>query len=60
MIQDVKKQLDSRINYYLENVNSEQWRNDDSSNEAIKHVVQKMKADIENAFLAFIQHLPKN
>ncbi|MFZ3589143.1 spore germination protein GerPC [Bacillus sp. DJP31] len=59
MIQDVKRQLDGRVQYYLEQTTSDQWSNEERSAETIEQVIHKMKLDIDGAFLAFVQHLPK-
>lgn len=59
MIQDVKKQLDTRILYYLDQTSSEQWSSDEKSKETVEQIIHKMKLDIDGAFSAFIQHLPK-
>jgi spore germination protein PC len=60
MIQDVKRQLDARIQYYLEQTTPDQWEGDQRSKATVEQVIQKMKEDINGAFVAFIQHLPKN
>ncbi|MFD1735248.1 spore germination protein GerPC [Bacillus salitolerans] len=59
MIQDVNRQLDGRIQFYLEQVHPNEWSNESQSKEASDRVIEKMKQDIESAFAAFIQHLPK-
>jgi spore germination protein PC len=60
MIQDVKRQLDARIHYYLEQTTPDQWEGEQRSNETVKQVTQKIQEDINGAFIAFIQHLPKD
>lgn len=59
MVQDVKRQLDGRIQYYLEQTPKEQWGNEERSNEGADQVIEKMKYDIEQAFSSFLQHLPR-
>jgi spore germination protein PC len=59
MIQDVKRQLDGRIHYYLEQTKPEQWSNEERSKETVEQVIHKLKLDIDQAFTAFVQHLPK-
>ncbi|WP_456275918.1 spore germination protein GerPC [Bacillus sp. AK128] len=59
MIQDVKRQLEGRINYYLEQVPVEQRSNEERSELVVEQVTLKLKSDIDQAFSAFIQHLPK-
>lgn len=60
MIQDVKRQLDTRIMYYLEQTPPQQWENEQRASETTKQIIEKMKEDINGAFLSFIQHLPQN
>ncbi|MBM6617133.1 spore germination protein GerPC [Bacillus suaedaesalsae] len=60
MIQDVKRQLDTRIMYYLEQTTPQQWENENRTLETTNQILEKMKEDINGAFLAFIQHLPQN
>ncbi|WP_246938663.1 spore germination protein GerPC [Bacillus pinisoli] len=59
MIQDVKRQLDGRIQYYLEQTPKEQWGHEERSNDVVEHITVRMKQDIEQAFTAFLQHLPR-
>jgi spore germination protein PC len=61
MIQDVNRQLDGRILYYLEQVGGYQnWNDEGKAKEIADHVIQKLKLDIENAFTSFVQHLPND
>lgn len=60
MIQDVKKQLDSRILYYLNQTSSENWSCEEKSIESEDLIIEKIKQDIDGAFSAFIQHLPRD
>ncbi|WP_078381484.1 spore germination protein GerPC [Sutcliffiella halmapala] len=60
MIQDVCKQLPSRINHCLNTVTSEALEKG-YSDEKIKAVtVQQLQADMNKAFATFIQNLPQN
>ncbi|MBM7659813.1 spore germination protein PC [Bacillus mesophilus] len=58
MIEDVKRQLDGRITYYIEQTPSQHWGTEERSGQATEQITQKLKYDIEQAFVAFIQHLP--
>ncbi|KAA0547640.1 spore gernimation protein GerPC [Bacillus sp. BGMRC 2118] len=60
MIQDVKRQLDTRILYYLEQTTPKQWENENNVKETTQRIIEKMKEDINGAFLTFVQHLPQN
>ncbi|WP_379970024.1 spore germination protein GerPC [Ectobacillus sp. sgz5001026] len=57
MIDDIKKQMEHRLPYYLSQV---QPYPEITSNPAYMKeiIIQNMKQDIDKAFLAFIQHLP--
>lgn len=59
MIDDIKKQMEHRLPYYLSQV---QPYDDITSNPQYLHdvIIQAMKQDIDKAFLAFIQHIPGN
>ncbi|MGG2066721.1 spore germination protein GerPC [Bacillus sp. S14(2024)] len=59
MIDDIKKQMEHRLPYYLSQV---QPHPEITSNpQYMKSVIiQAMKQDIDKAFLAFIQHIPRN
>ncbi|MFC0275010.1 spore germination protein GerPC [Metabacillus herbersteinensis] len=56
IIEDIRKQVDSRISYYVnnlritENESLEQLKND---------VILNVKNDVENSIMHFINHLPK-
>ncbi|EMA6344448.1 spore germination protein GerPC [Bacillus cytotoxicus] len=59
MIDDIKKQMEHRLPYYLSQV---QPYDDITSNPEQLHavIIQAMKQDIDKAFLSFIQHIPGN
>ncbi|MCP8968245.1 spore germination protein GerPC [Ectobacillus ponti] len=59
MIDDIKKQIEHRLPYYLSQVQPypEITRNPAHLKE---YIIQQMKLDIDKAFLAFIQHVPHN
>jgi spore germination protein PC len=59
MIDDIKKQMEHRLPYYLSQV---QPHPEITSNpQYMKNVIiQAMKQDIDKAFLSFIQHIPRN
>lgn len=58
MVDDIRKQLQPRIPYYFSNMqkNSDLMNNPDLLHQTI---IEKMKEDINQAFIAFIQHFPK-
>ncbi|MBO9128699.1 spore germination protein GerPC [Bacillus sp. 165] len=59
MIDDIKKQMEHRIPYYMSQV--EPYPEITSNPKYMKEIIiQTMKQDIDKAFLAFIQHLPHN
>jgi spore germination protein PC len=60
MIQDVKRQLDARIQFYLEQTTPDQWNGKERSKATTEQIIQKMKEDINEAFSAFIKHLPRD
>jgi spore germination protein PC len=59
MIDDIKKQLEHRLPYYLSQV--QPYPEITADPQRMKQVIiQSMKSDIDKAFLAFIQHIPHN
>ncbi|CAM4056478.1 spore gernimation protein GerPC [Bacillus cereus] len=59
MIDDIKKQMEHRLPYYLSQVQSYEGISTDP--EYLREVIiQAMKQDIDKAFLSFIQHIPGN
>lgn len=57
MIDDIQKQMEHRLPYYLSQV--EPYPEITSNPQYMKEIiVQNMKKDIDQAFLAFIQHMP--
>lgn len=59
MIDDIKKQMEHRLPYYLSQV--QPYSEITSNQQYMKEVIiQSMKQDIDKAFLAFIQHMPHN
>ena len=59
MIDDIQKQMEHRLPYYLSQV--EQYPEITSNPQYMKEIiVQNMKKDIDQAFLAFIQHIPQH
>jgi spore germination protein PC len=57
ILQDIKKQLPSRIEYYL----SQPLRNGNASTEKQKgYILEQMKKEIHYGVLTFLQHLPEN
>lgn len=60
IIQDIKRQLDDRIKYYLNETYNQHSRTDNNNQEEIQDIViSKLKNDIVNAINTFIIHLPK-
>lgn len=60
IIQDIKRQLDDRIKYYLNETYNQHSRTDNNNQEEIQDIViSKIKNDIVNAINTFIIHLPK-
>ncbi|MGL4820007.1 MAG: spore germination protein GerPC [Bacilli bacterium] len=61
MIDDIKRQMNMRIPYYLNLfVNSEQTSERMDTTALKQTIIQKMKEDIDAAFLAFILTLPSS
>ncbi|WP_459500702.1 spore germination protein GerPC [Bacillus sp. C1] len=59
MIDDIKKQMEHRLPYYLSQV--QPYEDITSNPDYMKDVIiQAMKQDIDKAFLSFIQHMPNN
>lgn len=59
MIDDIKKQMEHRLPYYLSQV--QPYEDIASNPQYMKDVIiQAMKQDIDKAFLSFIQHIPGN
>lgn len=59
MIDDIQKQMEHRLPYYLSQV--EQYPEITSNPQYMKEmIVQNMKQDIDKAFLTFIQHVPQH
>ncbi|WP_028402544.1 spore germination protein GerPC [Ectobacillus panaciterrae] len=57
MIDDIRKQMEHRLPYYLSQV--QPYPEITSNQQYMKEVItQNMKQDIDKAFIAFIQHLP--
>ncbi|UQZ82159.1 putative spore germination protein GerPC [Paenibacillus konkukensis] len=52
IVEDVRKQIDKRIRYYLS-------KYPDSSENVQEAIIEEVKRDIEKTFEAFIQNLPK-
>ncbi|WLR44224.1 spore germination protein GerPC [Bacillus carboniphilus] len=55
VIEDIRKQISSRINYYLQHLRLHDQANMD---EQIEEMSKRVKYDIENSINQFIQHLP--
>ncbi|MDX8364531.1 spore germination protein GerPC [Cytobacillus sp. IB215665] len=60
MIEDVKKQINPRINYYINKLTPADIQNPAQAKRSMERIVSYVKKDIENSFLAFIQHFPRN
>ncbi|OJD71489.1 spore germination protein GerPC [Bacillus sp. NH11B] len=59
MVDDIKKQMEHRLPYYLSQVQSYEGVSTDP--DYLRDVIiQAMKQDIDKAFLSFIQHIPGN
>ncbi|UCZ51454.1 spore germination protein GerPC [Bacillus shivajii] len=58
IINDVKKQIDRRIEYYLNKVNLNTETNEEQT-EIVKEITIKVKEDINNTLDSFIRSLPK-
>ncbi|MEX0416219.1 spore germination protein GerPC [Bacillus sp. C30] len=59
MVDDIKKQMEHRLPYYLSQVQS--YEGISSDPDYLRDVIiQAMKQDIDKAFLSFIQHIPGN
>lgn len=59
MVDDIKKQMEHRLPYYLSQVQSYEGISTDP--DYLRDIIiQAMKQDIDKAFLSFIQHIPGN
>ncbi|MBD1380618.1 spore germination protein GerPC [Metabacillus arenae] len=58
IIDDIRRQMDSRIQYYLAKNN--QIDDENSLQDAVDQTVQKVKTDVENSIIHFLQHMPSN
>lgn len=57
--EDVKKQLPSRINFHLRNLNPQE-RSVENQNAANEKIINQIKQEIQNGVLTFFQYLPEN
>lgn len=57
IIADIRKQIDSRIQYYL---NAQPLSEQDSLENKKKEIFALVKKDVENSINHFLQHLPKD
>ena len=59
MVDDIKKQMEHRLPYYLSQVQS--YEGISTGPDYLRDIIiQAMKQDIDKAFLSFIQHIPGN
>jgi len=58
ILEDIKKQIDPRIRYYLGQLDTDELE-PEQIDAWVEKVVQKVKRDIENTCVSFIQHLPR-
>ncbi|KAA9027513.1 spore germination protein GerPC [Niallia endozanthoxylica] len=56
ILQDIKKQLPNRIEYYL----NQPIRNGNTPEQHKEWILEQMKKEIHNGVLTFLQHLPEN
>jgi spore germination protein PC len=56
IIEDIRKQIDSRIQYYL---NSQPLSEQDSLLDKKQDTIRQVKKDVENSINHFLNHLPK-
>jgi len=60
ILQDVQRQIDERIHFYLQQKMNSGYVPDPSSSEAVEtEIVNKVKQDIEQSLDSFMKHLPK-
>ncbi|MFH5185103.1 spore germination protein GerPC [Paenibacillus sp. TAB 01] len=52
IVEDVKKQIDERIRYYLQ-------KHPEPMEDKERSIIEEVKQDIEKTFEAFIQNLPR-
>jgi spore germination protein PC len=57
IIEDIRKQIDSRINYYI---NAKPLTEQDSLLDKKQEILQHVKHDVENSIKHFLDHLPKD
>ena len=58
IVDDVKKQINQRIQHYIQKMGIENIR-EDQRNESEQDIVAKVKKDIDKTFEAFIGNLPR-
>ncbi|ANB61587.1 spore germination protein GerPC [Anoxybacteroides amylolyticum] len=60
ILQDIHRQVDERIQFYLQQKMNSGYVPDPSSSEAVEtEIIQKVKQDIEQSLDSFMKHLPK-
>lgn len=59
IIEDIRKQINERIVYYMEQHQVE-LQNPINENEIYNAILSKLKADIQNTISAYVSNLPKN
>ncbi|WP_299091821.1 spore germination protein GerPC [uncultured Metabacillus sp.] len=57
IIEDIRKQIESRINYYI---NGQPLTEQDSLLDKKQEILLQVKKDVENSIMHFLQHLPKD
>ncbi|MCM3411191.1 spore germination protein GerPC [Metabacillus litoralis] len=57
IIEDIRKQIDSRIQYYI---NAQPLTEQDSLLNKKQEIFELVKKDVENSIMHFLQHLPKD
>ena len=59
IIQDIKGQIDSRIQYYLDQLNQDPTHDQANSEQLETLTINKVKEDIHKTYDEFIKHLPQ-
>ncbi len=58
IVEDIKKQIDNRIEYYLNGINSKE-KNERTQSEIEEKTLEHLKSDIHRTIEEFIKHLPQ-
>lgn len=60
IIDDVRKQIHNRIQYYIQQLTPEELQQPARSNQIAETTINQLKNDIKNAIITFMRNLPEN